>query len=98
MNLKFYYVDNYEYVENPIPFMDETTMTFSFYYDVSRNDIYIYNDNVWGSYSALSEGVVNGGAIIDKSEATTEGCYYALLDIGWKPLGAAEYDGEVVIE
>lgn len=83
--LEFFYVDNYENVTDIHPF-DEATMTIPAYYDESRDDVFIYMDGAWVSYSQL-EGAINGGAITDTSEATEDGYYYALVDNGWKLYG-----------
>ena len=73
------------------------------YYVEDENDSLVYGDlevtgtNMWVSIATMM-GMANGGAITAISQATTEGAMYALVEQGWKPLGAAEYKGEVVIE
>ncbi len=54
--------------------------TMHCYYIEDEADVFIY----MGEWSALSDmGLVNGGVISDISEATTDGCYYALIGV-WK--------------
>ena len=89
--LELFYVDNYENVANPQPFMTGTTM--SMYYDAHRNDVFMYDEG-WFSASLMMEGMTNGGAITDASEATEETHYYALISNGWK----AYRNGILVIE
>ena len=83
-------VDNYEAVANPNPIMDTSTgyMVMSVYYDISRNDVFGYQDGAWMSLSG--DGYTNGGAITDISEATEDGYYYALFENGWKEYLAPE--------
>lgn len=76
----------------------ETTMLAPVYYVEDEGDCFVYTSGMWISISTQLSGVENGGAISDVSEATTQNTYYALIECGWKPLGAAEYTGEVVIE
>ena len=95
--LELFYVDNYENVTDPRLIFGEDGTTMSLYYDASRDDIFCYMEEQWGSLGTLMDAPY-GGAITDVSQATTDGCYYALVENGWKPLGSAEYKGEVVIE
>jgi hypothetical protein len=94
--IELFSVDKYEDVTDPHP-SNLDTGALAIYYDASRDDIFFYASGAWYSIS-LELDMSNGGAIADASEATTPYCYYALVDSGWKPLGAAEYTGEVVIE
>ena len=76
---------------------------FYLYYVASEDDILAYGDlggtgtNEWLSM-VTSMGAPYGGAITSVNDATQENTMYALVEQGWKPLGAAEYTGEVVIE
>lgn len=76
---------------------------FYLYYVESEDDILAYGDwegtgtNEWKSLTTGME-IAYGGAITSVNDATQEGAMYALVEQGWKPLGAAEYTGEVVIE
>ena len=77
---ELYYTENYKSIANAeISPYDANTSTGGFYYDASRNDVFVYtsDDNAWHSYSF--SGFTNGGAITNETEATTEYYYYALI-------------------
>ena len=75
--VELFYADNYENVTNPHPY-DQTTGIFPVYYDASRDDLFLYAYNVWYSLSVVN-GMQNGGAITDISQATEDGYYYAFI-------------------
>ena len=66
---------------------------FAAYYVEDENDIFLFFDGVWLTLSEMYSGMLTyGGTISDISEATTDGCYYAVLISGWqnyiKPKGS----------
>ena len=96
-----HYTENYNNLapEDIIPTVKGATA--GCYYDASRNDTFVYTNDLWVSLSTIlaEEGLTfaNGGAIQDASYARAGG-YFAVINSAWQPLGADMYTGEVVIE
>ena len=96
-----HYTENYNNLapEDIIPTVKGATA--GCYYDESRNDTFVYTNDLWVSLSTIlaEEGLTfaNGGAISDASYARAGG-YFAVINSTWQPLGAEMYTGEVVIE
>ena len=59
----------------------ELGASFNFYYIEDEAGVFIYI-NPWMPMTDM--GLTNGGVIANISEATTDGCYYALFESNWK--------------
>lgn len=96
-----HYTENYNNLapEDIIPTVKGATA--GCYYDASRNDTFVYTNDLWVSLATIlaEEGLAfaNGGAIPDASYARAGG-YFAVINSAWQPLGAEMYTGEVVID